>query len=146
VSVFYPRLSKRPSSADRLRRLLAATGDPLRLYTTETLYRVQVDYTCQLLDVVDEVADEVTASLIMSAIYERLISDGVSEAAKRIRETRAEMERLMSVPPSAAVTGRGRQYPDGPLEAPPGGIRPRLQREQPGHGSFPGDYWPETAP
>jgi len=84
----------RPSSAGRLRALLAASGDPLCMYTTEALYHVQVDYTCQLLDVVDEVVDETTAGLITDAIYERLAGDGVSEAAGRIRRARAEVERL----------------------------------------------------
>jgi hypothetical protein len=88
----------RVPSADKLRELLAASGDPLRMYTTEALYHVQVDYTCQLLDVVDEVVDSVTAGLITDAIYERLSGDGVSAAAERIREARAEMERLAREP------------------------------------------------
>lgn len=89
----------RARSADRLREMLALSGDPLRLYTTEALYRVQVDYTCQLLDAVDEVTDSVTAGLITEAIYERLTGDGVSAAAERIREARAGLERLMNEPP-----------------------------------------------
>jgi hypothetical protein len=91
--------ARRTSSADRLRGRLAASGGTLRLYTTDTLYHVQVDYTCQLLDVVDEVTDSVTADLITDAIYERLSGDGVSEAAERIREARAEMERLSRTVP-----------------------------------------------
>jgi hypothetical protein len=64
------------------------------MYTGETLYHVQVDWTCQLLDVVDEVTDPVTATLIADVIYERLSGDGVSEAAARIREARAQMDRI----------------------------------------------------
>lgn len=89
---------ERISSADRLRELVAAGGDPLRLYRTEALYHIQVDYTCQLLDAVDEVADAVTAGLITDAIYERLSGDGVSATAQRIREARAEYERQMREP------------------------------------------------
>ena len=82
------------SSADRLRERLAANGDTLRMYTGETMYHVQVNYTCQLLDVVDEVADPATARLITDAIYERLSGDGVSEAVQRIREARVTLEQL----------------------------------------------------
>lgn len=82
------------TSADRLREHLAANGDTLRMYTGEAMYHVQVDYTCQLLDVVDEVTDSFTANLIADAIYERLSGDGVSEAATSIRAARAQMELL----------------------------------------------------
>ena len=85
---------KRPASADRLRELLAASGDPLRLYLNETMYHVQIDYTCQLLDVVDEVTDTVTAGMITDLIYERLSGDGASKAAQRIRDARVAVERL----------------------------------------------------
>lgn len=87
-------LFSRMTSADRLRQLLAASSNPMRLYQTEALYHIQVDYTCQLLDAVDEVTDEFTATMITSVIYEKLAGDGASEAARRIREARAEMERL----------------------------------------------------
>ena len=95
------------ASADRLRERLAANGDTLRMYTGEAMYHVQVEYTCRLLDVVDEVTDSVTAELITDAIYERLSGDGVSEAAQRIRETRAEIDRLMRQPPQPIFPGRG---------------------------------------
>ena len=90
-------MNARRPSADRLRERLAANGDSLRMYTGE-VYAVQVDYTCQLLDVVDEVVDSVTAGLITDAIYERLSGDGVSEAARRIREARAMVEQLAREP------------------------------------------------
>jgi hypothetical protein len=88
----------RTTSADRLRRLLAASDNPMRLYQTEALYKIQVDYTCQLLDAVDEVTDEFTATMIMSVIYEKLAGQGASAAAQRIRDARAEMERLAKEP------------------------------------------------
>jgi hypothetical protein len=75
-------------SADRLAELLAANGDTLRLAMTEALYRVQVEYTWQLLEVVDEVCDEVTANLITDAIYGRLSGTGAAEADQRVREAR----------------------------------------------------------
>jgi len=81
-------------SADRLRAKLSRTREPLHLYQTETLYHVQIDWTCQLLDVVDEVADEVTATMITDVIHERLTGDGASTAAERIRDTRAQMDQL----------------------------------------------------
>ena len=82
--------ASRASSADRLRERLSQSAEPLRLYQTEVLYHVQIDYTCQLLDVVDEVTDPVTAGMITDLIYERLTGDAASAAAKR-----AECERLM---------------------------------------------------
>jgi hypothetical protein len=48
-------VSGRVSSADRLRSQLADHGEWWRLYTTDTLWHMQVDYTCQLLGIVDEV-------------------------------------------------------------------------------------------
>jgi hypothetical protein len=69
---------------------------------TETLYRVQIDWTCQVLDVVDEITGPVTAGLITDLIYERLSGDGVSAAAQRQRAMQAELQRLMREPPSRA--------------------------------------------
>lgn len=83
------------ASADRLRSRLAGHEAALAAYQGEVMYHVQVDYTCQLLDVVDEVTDPVTAALITDAIYERLTGDGVSDAAARQRQARADLERLM---------------------------------------------------
>ena len=91
---------RRRRSAGRLAELLAANGDTLRLATTEALYRVQIDYTCQLLDVVDEVCDEVTADLVTDAIYGRLSSTGAAEADQRVRDAREALERLMREPPA----------------------------------------------
>ena len=68
------------------------------MYTGEALYHTQVDWTCQLLDVVDEVTDPVTARLITDAIYERLSGDGASDAAARIREARRQVEWLARHP------------------------------------------------
>ena len=82
-------------SADRLREKLGRHDRALRAYRGETLYHLEVDFTCRLLDVVDEVTDEVTAALITDVIYERLTGDGVSAAAQRIRDTQAELARLM---------------------------------------------------
>jgi hypothetical protein len=65
------------------------------MYQREALYHAQIDYTCQVLDIVDELADPVTAALITDAISERLTGDGVSEAAKRERDTKAQHERLL---------------------------------------------------
>jgi hypothetical protein len=91
---------RRRRSADRLADLLAANGNTLRLATTEALYRVQIEYTCDLLDVIDEVCDETTAGLITDAIYGRLSGTGAAEADKRVREARQAMERLLRESPA----------------------------------------------
>lgn len=46
-------MTGRPRSSDRLRELFMVSTDPLRLYKTEALYHLQVDWTCDLLDIVD---------------------------------------------------------------------------------------------
>lgn len=85
-------------SAHRLRERLSGHEDAIKAYTGDALYHVQVDFTCQLLDAVDEVADDVTASMITDVIYERLTGDGTSEAARRIRDARAQMEQIARMP------------------------------------------------
>lgn len=94
-------------SASYLRERLARTDRARAMYQTEALYNMQVEWTCRLLDVVDEITDPVTAQLITDVIYERLTGDGVSEAAQRQREVRAELERLMrGGPPPFAPPAR----------------------------------------
>lgn len=93
-------------SARRLRERLSGHEDAIRAYTGDTLYHVQVDFTCQLLDVVDEVAGDVTAAMITDVIYERLTGDGMSEAAHRIRDARAQMEALARSPWPAIIPTR----------------------------------------
>lgn len=105
---------RRRRSADRLAELLAANGNTLRLATTEALYRVQIEYTCDLLDVIDEVCDEATAGLITDAIYGRLSGTGATEADKRVREARQAMERLLRESPAPIDVS-------GLLGMPPGG-------------------------
>jgi hypothetical protein len=85
------------TSAARLRQALAASGDAMRMYLGEALYHAQVDFTCQLLDVVDEVADPGTAQRIADAIGERLAEAGAAGAADRIREAGAETERVRAL-------------------------------------------------
>lgn len=94
-------------SASYLREMLARTDGARAMYQTDALYNMQVEWTCRLLDVVDEVTDPVTAQLITDVIYERLTGDGVSEAARRQREVRAELERLTREwPPPLPFTPR----------------------------------------
>jgi hypothetical protein len=85
-------------SRDRLCELLAASDGSLRAYAGDVLYHVQVEFTCQLLDVVDEVVDETTAMLITDAIYGRLSGTGVAEADARVREARERVEQLAREP------------------------------------------------
>lgn len=85
-------------SAGRLRELLAANDGSLRAYCGDTLFHVQVDFTCQLLDIVDEVVDETTAGLVTDAIYGRLSGTGAAQADQRIAEAREVVERLMREP------------------------------------------------
>lgn len=91
-------MTARIRSADRLRRLLAASGNASHMYQTEALYKVQVEYTCDLLDAVDEVTDEVTAQMITAVIYEKLTGDGASAAARRKREADERIVELMQNP------------------------------------------------
>lgn len=85
-------------SARHLRERLSGHEDAIKAYTGDLLYHVQIDFTCQLLEAVDEVTDEVTATMIVDTIYERLTGDGVSAAAERIRESRAKMQELARMP------------------------------------------------
>jgi hypothetical protein len=89
---------RRVPAATQLRRALGNHAGGIGIYTTEAMYHVQVDCTCQLLDAVDEVTDAVTATMITDVILEKLTGEGVSAAAKRIREGREQYERLMSDP------------------------------------------------
>jgi hypothetical protein len=85
-------------SRDRLRELLAASDGSLRAFTGDALYHAQAEFTCQLLDVVDEVVDETTAMLITDAIYGRLSGTGVAEADARVREARERARQLAREP------------------------------------------------
>lgn len=87
-------LNRKPSAV-RLREHLAANARATRMYQTGALYHTEVEWTCQLLGVIDEVTDPGTAERITDAISERLTGDGTSEAAARIRKNQAETERLM---------------------------------------------------
>ena len=86
-------------SADRLSEKLAAKPGALAAYRDDVTYMVQVETTCRLLDVVDQVTDQFTAALITDAIHERMTGIGVSEASQRMRERQAELERLMHEAP-----------------------------------------------
>ena len=85
----------RKPSAVRLREKLAASDRAKQMYQTEAVYHTEVEWTCRLLGIVDEVTDPETAARITDAIGERLTGDDVSEAAIRIRESQAEIGRLM---------------------------------------------------
>ena len=88
-----------PSSADRLCEKLALNPGALGAYRNDVTYMVQVETTRKLLDVVDEVTDAFTAGLITDAICERMTGVGVSEASQRMRDRKAELERLMREAP-----------------------------------------------
>jgi hypothetical protein len=81
-------------STRRLRELLTRDDGALRMLLTEALFHHQVAWTCQLLDVVDAVADPVTATVITDALAERLAGDGVTEAAERIRDAQDQIASL----------------------------------------------------
>jgi hypothetical protein len=88
-----------PKSADRLREMLAAHDASLRALSGDLLYNVQMEFTCRLLGVVDEVADQQTAELITSAIYERMAAD-VPKAEERMRQAREMATALLPLGPS----------------------------------------------
>ena len=84
------------TSAERLRERLAAHSLAMCLYQSEALYHAQVDWTCLLLDVVDEVADPVIAAKIADLICDRLTGKDVSDPAwNRLSAFEAEFKRLM---------------------------------------------------
>lgn len=87
---------KRQSSADRLRELLSHHEAAFYAGMNDALYHAQIQYTCDLLDVVDQAADEATAVLITSLIYERLAGKGALEGAERISDRSAKMKELMA--------------------------------------------------
>jgi hypothetical protein len=82
-------------SATQLREKLAADPGPMRMFQTEALYHAQVEWTCLLLDVVDEVTDAAAAERVTDAIYDRLAGDAAGDAAARIRETQREYARIV---------------------------------------------------
>lgn len=84
--------------ADRFRQRIAASERTLKLYTGEALYHVQVDWTCDLLDVVAEIVDDTTATIIADAIYGRLAGTGAAEADRRVAQARADLIRLAQNP------------------------------------------------
>lgn len=89
------KLPDRKPSAVRLREQLAASGTATRMYQTEPVYHAEVEWTCRLLGVIDEVTDPETAERITAAIGGRLTGDDASEAAIRVRAAQAEIARLV---------------------------------------------------
>jgi hypothetical protein len=88
----------RKPSAVRLRELLTtAAGGAIAMYQTEAIYHAQVEWTCQVLGVIDEVTDPETAERITDAIAGRLTGDGGEThlAMARIRDAQAEFGRLV---------------------------------------------------
>lgn len=83
------------TSSERLREYLNGHDGTRRLFLTEALYRQQVRYTCDLLDVVDSVADPGTAARITDAIGERLAGPAAVEAAERTTQARRDYEDLV---------------------------------------------------
>jgi hypothetical protein len=90
-------------SAARLREGLAADGGAMRAYLGEALYHAQVDITCQLLDVVDEVADPVTAQRITDAVCRAARRRWRRAAQERALEAEAETQRMAAGAPAARL-------------------------------------------
>jgi hypothetical protein len=82
------------SSAERLREYLTRHDSARRLYLTGAQYHMQIRYTCELLDVVDAVADADTAARITDAISVRLAGPAVAEAIMRAAEATVGTEAL----------------------------------------------------
>jgi hypothetical protein len=91
------------TSAARLREGLAADGGAMRMYQTEALFHARVDWTCLLLDVVDEAAGPATAERIAGAICGRLAGAAAAEAAERARQFEEETQRMMAAAPAARL-------------------------------------------
>ena len=78
-------MSPPPRPATRL--FLATLGghaDTLRAFQGDTLYHVQVEVICGVLDVVDEQTDAATASRIAETIAARYAEAPAAEAVARI--------------------------------------------------------------
>lgn len=88
-------MSDRITSADRLKAKLLPHAKAMHLLQAEALYNAQVKWTCQMLDVVDEVADSLIGAMVADLICERLTGEGASEASERQHQALAEAERLM---------------------------------------------------
>jgi hypothetical protein len=82
------------SSSERLRDYLARHPDTRPVLLSDAMYHAQVRYTCDLLDVVDEVADPETAGKITDAIGERLAGPAVAEANERAVQAMKNYEAL----------------------------------------------------
>ena len=104
-------MSEQARSAERLVEMLAADDGALKAYTGDMLYHVQVDYTCQLLDVVDTVTDRETAERITDEIYGCLTGIGVTRAAQIARDWKEQAAQFMPMhpiaPPGIFDTPRG---------------------------------------
>lgn len=88
-------------SARRLRDYLARHPEARPAFLTDALYHAQIRYTCDLLDVVDAVADTETAQRITDAIGGRLAGPAVTEAIERATQARRDYEDLVSQVPGA---------------------------------------------
>ena len=82
------------TSAERLREKLGTNDGARCLYQNEALYHAQINWTCQLLDMVDEVADPVTAARVAALICDQMVGDRAGEAWERLRVAEAELKRL----------------------------------------------------
>jgi hypothetical protein len=82
------------TSAARLREILSRHGEARAMLVSDAMYHAQIRYTCDLLDVVDEVADPETAKRITDAIGDRLAGPEASDAIKRAVEAAAEIGAL----------------------------------------------------
>jgi hypothetical protein len=82
------------TSADRLREYLYHRPRAMWAYTSEPLYHAEVEWTCRLLGIVDDVADAETAERVTDAIREQLAGDSVTAAIERAQDRQAETGRL----------------------------------------------------
>jgi hypothetical protein len=71
-------------SAEHLRQLIAASGEPLRLSLADRQYHEQIRWTCDLLELVDMVADPLTAEAVTALAFDHLAGQGAADAAARI--------------------------------------------------------------
>ena len=82
-------------SARYLLHRLEEAGPSPHLYTQDALYWKSIEWTCDLLNIVDEVTEPTVATMITDAIYGRLTGRGAAEADQRIRQHLENVDRIM---------------------------------------------------
>lgn len=94
---------------DAFRVRLMASDQPRRLYMTEQVYRLQVDWACEWLDVAGDAVGHRAAMAIADAVWDRLAGHAASTASLRQMRAEAESFLLMTQQPDLDLGGLGHE-------------------------------------